>query len=118
MQELTDYSLSSDLDIKGMQIGFVMNHLGNDIGIFIPKLMCDIEQANVAREKSVFLNSNMIKNQNKIEFSNEIKECNYIICKPLNVRGSLTNLAPIGSQIFLEFLDGDPKKAYYLPFRF
>jgi len=119
MYEMIDYKLSSDIDLKGMQLAYVMNHpSSNDIGVYFPKLMCDIEKANQPREKKVTLNSMMIKNQNKRDFNPYVNEANYLLCTPLETRGMTMNLAPIGSQVFIEFLDGDPKKAFYLPYRF
>ena len=117
MNNSTMNSSLSDVDVKGMQIAFALNYLDdNSIGIYMPKLMSDIEKANIPRQKTNYINSNMIKNKNKIEFNKEIIECNYIKTKPMHIRGMSSNLIPIGRQLFVECLDGDVKKIYYLPF--
>lgn len=94
------------------------------VGVYIPRIMGIIADANESKEKlSTTPSSTSLDDNNKLDSSSSVTETNYVWANRISY-DFLTNtescgewrIPPVGAQIFVEFIDGDPQQLYYFPF--
>ena len=83
----------------------------NQIAVYIPKIMTEINMKNGMYTTKTKIKPNLIKNQNiKVQFSNSVTLCNYLkINKPSSSSVSISK----ATKINVCFENGNIQKAYY-----
>lgn len=95
------------------------------IGVYIPRVMQLIDNfnnENTEKETSVSLDSKYTKD-NSINGSTTIDSVNYLWAKPFRYGwftktndGGDWRIPPLGATVIVEFIDGNPRDLYYMPF--
>ena len=94
------------------------------IGVFIPRVMGIIGNSNEKTEETEMPNSDSKNDSNNaVSSKSPLTKVNYIWAKPAQYTlygGSFVSgefkVPPVGSKVFVEFIDGNPEDLYYLPY--
>jgi hypothetical protein len=126
MNNVAEYSLSK-VNLEEKNVAFVVvpnssksrnNKEDSDkaIGMYIPKLMSEIDMGSSAWTRPRGVSSAMIKNSNiKVHFSPVVEHRNFYNVKPLRISNTEQPALYFGEHCWVKFLDGDIKKAVYEP---
>lgn len=117
MNEVSDYELKKvSLDEKNIAFVIVPTNDGKNgkVGVYLPKLMTEIDMGDKAWVKPKVISSIMIKNDNfKISFDPVVKHRNYYDVEPLRISNIEAPALKEGETVWVNFLDNDLKKGTY-----
>ena len=103
-----------NVELSDKQVGFVMKkYSSNEIGMYIPVVMSEIDMSNKIWTKTINVSNKMISTDNiNIKFE-PIELTNTYKVKPKNISNISSPNLGLGEKVWVSFVDNDLKKCIY-----